>query len=228
MIHSFKLLTVALTTALLAGAASADITTFNSSVNPGWGVGNGQPNSGFVVNTNNGIETGLSSFYRFLGGTNNAITSNVYEFNRGASPTSGIDPTPVPALAAWNAQFHVNLGSRNFSTTLVQIVIDWDPTAGVDAVTYNLSAALGNNANLSIYQGSQNLGFAFWGHAFNPNATGEYNISILTRDLSLNVLSSVDMVVQVVPLPPAAIAGCSALACVAGVGLIRRRRAAAI
>ncbi|MFT3686724.1 MAG: hypothetical protein QM783_17690 [Phycisphaerales bacterium] len=203
-------------TAVIVAAACAAAnaqTTYNTSVNPGWFVGTGQPNANFVVNDNpaTGTQTGLSSFYRFDGGQN-SIANNVYEFNSGN--------TYAPAgTAAWNFNFHANLGGNgNLINNVILLTIDWDPTAGQDLRTYHLEGLFliaSGNPNLNLLQGSENLGFSYWSDpnfltitgsqapsvAFDPNATGTYTFNLAVYTLDGGQLSSVDMAVNVVPAP---------------------------
>ncbi|MBY0308679.1 MAG: PEP-CTERM sorting domain-containing protein [Phycisphaerales bacterium] len=211
----------------LCAAAGAQ-TVYNSAVSPGWFVGTGQPNANFVVNSDNGVQTGLSSFYRFDGGQN-SIVNNVYEFNSG-------NTYPPAGTAAWNVNFHAYLGAGSVATSNVLLTIDWDPTAGTDVHTYNLSplfAYLSSNNGLNLLQGSENLGFTYWNDPgflaltggtapavpFNPNSTGTYTFNLTITDLSGNAQSSVDMIVNVVPAP-----GAAAALGLGGLAALRRRR----
>lgn len=242
---------IALFTAACAATAASAQTTYDTSVTPGWFVGSGQPNANFVVNDNGaeGAQTGLSSFYRY--GVRNpgdytlrdSLVGNVYTYRNGESFTDGTATANAPGTAAWNFNFHFNLDTTGTSghalgNTATLLAIDWDPTAGVDSHTYDLSflygAVVGLGPDATLLQDSWNLGFDFWNDPdflsvtggtahvtpFDPNATGQYTFHLATFDYTTNtVTSSVDMVVNVVPTP-----GSAALI---GAGLLaigRRRR----
>lgn len=217
---------IAIAAALALVSAAGAQTVFNTSVTPSWDVGLGQPNTNFVVNNNTtaGVQLGFSSFYRFAGGQD-FIDNNTYGFQPGPFDVAN------PSLAKWNANWHINLDTTgssglNLGNTTVELTIDWDPTAGINTRTYNLSAiAIGQsaaNASLSLTQASQNLGFSFWSAigapvTFDPNAVGTYEFT-LSASQGSSVLSSVQMFVQV-PTP-----GSAAVLGMAGVIAARRRR----
>jgi hypothetical protein len=232
----------------LAMSASAQ-TTFNNSVTPNWQPGTGIPNAGFVTNDNVGaaVQTGLTSFYRF--GVRNpgdfalrdSLTANTYTYRSGESFTDGTATSVAPGTAAWNFSWHINLNTtpggslgQNFTNNTVLLTIDWDPTAGVDQRTYNLSTLLvgAGAGSLTFLQSSQNPGFSFWDSAawlagtgstartapFNPNALGTYRMQLdIIR--GGNNISSTEMFVNVVPGP-----GAAALLGLGGLAMGRRRR----
>lgn len=215
MLRSITIVSVA---ALACSMASAQ-TTYNTSVSPGWYVGAGQPNANFVVNDNTaaGVQTGLSAFYRFDGGQN-SVSGNTYGFNPG-------NTYPPSSTASWNFNYHANLNTTgssglNLGNTTILLTVDWDPTAGTNMQTYNLTAAyigaLGSSGTL--LQDSQNLGFSFWGQPFDCNATGTYTFNLSILDGQGATLSSADMNV-VVPAP-----GAAALMGLGGLAVFRRRR----
>lgn len=240
-----RITTAALTVSALAAAASAQ-TVYDTSVTPGWFVGSGQPNANFVVSNNAGadVQTGLSSFYRY--GVRNpgdnalrdSLVNNVYTYRNGEAFTDGTATTVATGTAAWNFNFHANLAvsapGNTVSTSLVLLTIDWDPTAGTDLRTYNYSNlyALLGGPNLSLVQGSENLGFSYWTNGaflaitgstapsapFNPFATGTYEFNLTVMNGGV-VSSSVDMFVNVVPTP-----GAAAALGLGGLAAMRRRR----
>lgn len=201
--------------AILAAAASAQ-TVYNTTLGIPFSVGTGNTNANFAVNTAApGIELGLSSIYRFTGGQN-SISGNIYEFNAG-------NTFPPVTTAAWNFNYSANLNTTgstglNLGNTTLFLTVDWDPTAGTNIQTYNLSAAYGGGAT-TIVQDSQNLGFSFWGQPFSNTALGQYVFTLSAVDNVGTTLSSIDMFVNVVPTP-----GAAALLGVAGLAATRRRR----
>ena len=208
---------------LVAGAwtsASYGAIAYNTNVlpaTPNLLIGSGIPNIGFVTDTQNNAQTGLSAIYRFLGGQD-YIAQSEY----GVAP--GLSAFPPAGVAKWDYLLSANLdidgtSGRNLGNTDVFLTIDWDPSAGVDARTYNYGAAAlaaGAPASSSLIQDSQNLAFSFWTDplflsvagstapsvSFNPFATGRYDFTlrIQTRDPIPVVLSEVSAAV-VVPTP---------------------------
>lgn len=232
----------------LAMAASAQ-TVFDNAVTPNWSPGTGIPNAGFVTNDNVAFatQTGLTSFYRF--GVRNpgdfalrdSLTANTYTYRAGESFTDGTATTVATGTAAWNFSWHVNLNTtgggsigQNFANNTVLLTIDWDPSAGVDQRTYNLSTLMVGSGvgSLTLLQSSQNPGFSFWDSAsflaltgttartapFNPNALGTYRMQLdVVRGGT--TISSAEMFVNVVPTP-----GAAALLGLGGLAMGRRRR----
>lgn len=246
-----KQLLCVLVPTLIAAAASAQ-TIYDTSVTPNFSPGAGIPNAGFVVNNNVPllVQTGLTSNYRFgirqpngPGDTilRNSLVNNVYTFDAGESYTNSGATAIDTGRAAWNFSYSANLNTsgggsigQNFTNNTVLLTIDWDPTAGVDQRTYNLSSYFVGVGfgGLTEVQDSQNLGFTFWDNAsflaltgstprsaaFNPFALGTYRVQLDVIRGGNNISSS-EMFVNIVPTP-----GAAALLGIAGLAATRRRR----
>lgn len=230
-------LAAAAVVAAVAGSSSGAV-AYNTNVlpaTPNLLVGTGIPNIGFVTDTQNNAQTGLSAIYRFLGGQN-YISNNEYGVD------SGLSTFPPAGVATWNYLLAANLdidgtSGRNLGNTDVFLTIDWDPSAGTDLRTYNYGAAAlaaGAPTTTTVLQDSQNLAFSFWSDmtflaltgstapsvSFNPFAEGRYDFTlrIQTQGASPTVLSEVSSVV-VVPAPASA-----AMLGLGGLLASRRRR----
>ncbi len=217
-------------------AFAGGVTNFDSAISAGVVVGSGIPNGNFVVNTNAdmGVQTGIKAIERFVGDLAN--TGNRYYAQAGESPVSGAANAPADAgTATWNYLYSVDLGSSGltFADVAVNITIDFDPAVGNSNVfefelVSSLAAQSIDISGLSLFQDSQNLGFAFWQaigdpdiQPIDPFARGEYTMSVeVVLNSNGEVLSSVDMAVAVVPLPGAVSMG---LAGMAIIGMRRRR-----
>lgn len=216
--------------AVAAGASAG--TTFDSSLSAGVLIGSGIPNANFTVNSENGVETGIKALARFVGDLPNS--GSTYFAQSGESPVSGAAGAPAdPGKATWNYLYSVDLGSRTFSEVSVLVSIDFDPAAGnSNFFQFELVSALGAQGvditGRSVFQDSQNLGFAFWQaigdpniQPLNPFAPGEYFMSVAVFDNATgDQLSAVGMTVVVVPLPTGGALATAGLAVLA----LRRRR----
>ena len=167
-------------TTLATGAAAMTITTaahatttFNAALaSPGFYNGSGNPNAGFTVNTENGIELGLGVNYRFVGPVTPDLVpnpSNVYHVNPGFS--TGASCANVCSL--WNFEFSVNLGTsgKHLSDINTQLTIQnatnlqkivFDPKPIADNASYdgtNTHSSGGAHSTDVGFQNSENLSF---------------------------------------------------------------------
>jgi len=220
--------------AVAIAAGASGVTTFDGSLDAGVVIGSGIPNANFVVDTQNGVQTGIKALERFVGDLSNS--GSTYFAPRGESPASGAAGAPLdPGTASWNYLFSVDLGSaRTFADVSVVVSIDFNPAVGnTNFFEFELVSALGAQGvditGASLFQDSQNLGFNFWQaigdpdiSPFDPFAGGDYFMSVEVFDNATGeLLSGVDMNVLVpVPLPATGGLAGLGLLCVAG----RRRR----
>ncbi len=170
-------------------------------------IGSGLSNVHMAVMDTCGMNVGIKAHKRFLGDI--VPTGDTYQVEIGESPKSGSDPTPDPGIGRWNYLASVNLGSYTFNDLLVYQKIDFDPADGAgqtDPFLANISQFMIDNAlgGTSLYQESQNLGFAFWQTIGDPNilpfdpfATGVYDqsIEVWTKDSVLLLQTNIRVVV---------------------------------
>lgn len=209
----------------LAGAAAAQ-TTYNSALGIAFTPGVGNSNTNFAINrttetSGNVIELGVKAKERFFGDANVGGSGALYIVKNGFSPVSGGNPAPDAPRAWWNFDFSVNLGSRSLANTTVSFNVLSNVTNQSFNGTFNSALP----SNLSIIQGSENLGFSYLLTPLNFNAwdVGTYNFTFTATDTSSGAaLGQIAMTVQVVPLPGAAFAGFAGLT---GLTMIRRRTA---
>lgn len=206
----------------LAGVAHAggvQVNTSRATLAIPFTPGTGNSNTNFsrsVYTDTNVIELGIKAKQRFFGDANVGGAGTLYIVESGFSPISGGNPAPSPPHAWWNFDFSVNLGSSTFAATT--IFLDITNNINAQSMSVNISALLIANSlgGLSVFQGSENLGFgAFAPLAFNANALGTYSFSLRGGG------AQADMTVQVIPLPTAA-----GVASLGLLGLASRRRRA--
>lgn len=155
-----------------ASPALADPTNFFGTPSAGWNVGSGQPADGFNMSAAGAREFGLRSQDYQVGVSANNGAGGDYYVQSGSR-------AGFPALSNWNLDLTMETPESAIYAYDVFLTIDWDPTAGTDFVTYNLSALLRQqNYDGWVFQDSTNLGFVNWDHAFDPNATGVYSFNL--------------------------------------------------
>ena len=191
-------------------------------------IGTGISNANFVrgvftdaMDPTNNFEMGLKAHGRFTGDLPN--TGSTYFAETGTSVSTG-----GLVGSKWNYTFVMDLGVKTIADYQIDIMVDFDPAAGVESfVNIDITAfALANGfGGLSFLGSSENLDFDFWAlfgaPPFDPNATGEYEIKLSVHALTGEPLGVVSNTVVVVTLPSAALAG---LGMLGGLGAYRRIR----
>ena len=192
-------------------------------------LGTGISNANFVhgsftdaMDPTNNFEMGLKAHGRFTGDLPN--TGSTYFAETGTSVSTG-----GLVGSKWNYTFVMDLGVKTIADYQIDLMVDFDPAAGVeDFVNVDITAfAIANALGGSSFLGSsENLDFDFWtlllgAPPFDPNATGEYEIKLSVHALTGEPLGEVSNTVVVVPLPSAALAG---LGMLGGLGAYRRIR----
>lgn len=229
------LMVTAVATMAGGGATGAQAATAYDAdlASPGWYDGTGNPNGGFTVTTDNGIELGLRAKYRH----NPAVihsSDNNYTVVAGPETlaTSGGNVS-APNRAAWNYEFSINLGTSGYtlSNIIAELTIS-DLNAGtsitVDPLTHWSDNATSGNVGA---QNSQNATFgdfplnAIPGYTFDMNAINTYTFTLDVRDSSRTLLASDTINVNAVPLPASAWGGMALLGVMGGFAGLKRLRA---
>jgi hypothetical protein len=187
-------------------ASAAAITLFDANLvtPPGWYDGTGNPNGGFTVTVDNGIELGLRAKYRQNPAVINT-SNNVYSVVPGPeTPATNGGSPGVPSDAAWNYEFSINLqpggadgNSGQFLAAIAgnSFITIQDLTAGTTSGPVSLFSAFafddslfgpsGKQAETAPEfatdwgaQNSENPVFGNFGIPFSFNADDYYRISL--------------------------------------------------
>lgn len=206
-----KLLAAGGAAASISGAAQAAVVYDTSLADPpGFYNGSGNPNEGFTVNTQAGIEVGLGVNYRFVGPVH-PTTANVYDVAIGFST--------VP-LAKWNFEYSVNLGNSGLTLADISALLTIRNLANLQTISFN-PLTIPDNAHYDGttthngggalptdigFQNSENISFfSFLNPAFgwDPAANGSYLITLSLFDDAGAPLISVDEQINATPIPAA-------------------------
>ena len=228
--------------AILAGASAAygtvtydqDLVSPDNTNSPGWYDGTGNPNGGFTVDNENGIELGLRAKLRQSPTVIDSPT-DLYVVPAGQQPSS-------PGHAAWNYEFSIDLaplgvssgytlGDIANSTSLTITNVTTSATATVNPLTYwGDDSGFGitgkttpENATEWGAQQSENPMFADFPLAagYDPNAPDLYRFDLtIDNPTGPGVLASDTMFVSVPEPASFSLIGVGALA------LLKRRRQA--
>jgi hypothetical protein len=239
--------------AVFAGGVAVQAgTAYDASVTapPGWYNGSGNPNGGFTVVTDNGIEIGLRAKYR-----NNPSVINtpntIYTVVPGAQTnvTSGGNGAAANR-AAWNYEFSINLRPGGVGSLTLGDIDDnstlkvTDLTTGANFTVNPLKhwpdnssfGTVKNDPQILTDWGTQNSENPVFGdfplnpstvpgYTFDMNAQHNYqfDLSIFADGASVP-LASDSIEVDVVPLPSAAWSGLGLMGLIGLVGGIKRYR----
>jgi hypothetical protein len=227
----------AIATIAMGGAASATgMTSYNDTLaSPGFYAGSGNPQTGFTVYTNNGVEIGLGVHYRH--GANvlpSPTTGSVYTVQDGGQPCY------TTTCALWNFDFSVNLQAASGNaglhlsdiTSLMTLTKVGGNTVSFDPLSaYPDSAGWNGAKNYAIdyestdwgFQNSENFGWSLPG--FNPYLAGTYNVELsVTQKSTGESLGSVSETINAVPSPGTLPLFASGLGIICLVGWRRKRR----
>jgi hypothetical protein len=229
---------IAAGTITVAGAAAQASTVYDANVSsPGWINGSGNPNGGFTVVQDNGIELGLRAKYRQNPNVIHSLDNN-YSVVPGAqtNTTSGGNGA-APTRAAWNYEFSINLNPTNATsgyltlndiTAALTISDTHGHSATVNPLTYWAdNTGFGPSGKTTpavaatdwLAQNSQNPAFGDFPLAafYNMNAPDTYTFKLDVSGPRGDVLASDTINVTVVPVPSAAWGG---LAMLGGLGVV--------
>lgn len=142
-------------------------------------VGTGISNMHMAIVDHGPIQYGIKINRRFI---SDVIPTNDIDYlaYSGYSRTSFEDPTPDVGTATWDFIYSFNLGDYDFDDLECFVSIDFDPLDSPgQAEAYELPVSfilqqLGQS-DLSIRQGSENLGFGFWNGLAGPEIAGLFD-----------------------------------------------------
>lgn len=224
--------------AAFGSGAMAGVSYDASLASPGWYNGTGNPNGGFTVDTENGVEVGLRAKLRQSPSVIDS-PSNVYLVPAGPQPSS-------PTHAAWNYEFSINLSGAGLTlndiaakTTLTITDLTTSATATVNPLTYwgdnsgygtsgKDQPAVGTDFGVQNSENAAFLDFPLAG-SYNEFAPDTYQFTLNVVNNAGATLASDTIDVSVAPLPSSLLAG---LALLGGLGIVvtakRLRRHTAI
>ncbi len=184
---------------LMAGNGWA--VSYNSPIDDGWHVGQGQDNAGFVINEGNGVEVALRAQIREVGVAPNGVA--------GCGTSEEVAVYFVEPGTDWNYDFHID--SRGSGELLVHGLLEVDFIAD-DGTESSWSWERDIPAHM-LRQDSENLAFCTWGprDCFGPiydsaeEGVYQFTLSVFDDLCDPQFMTSVSMnvVVSSVPVPAA-------------------------
>jgi hypothetical protein len=134
-----------------SGLASPDTTAVNNTTNPSWYNGSGQPQGGFTVDSENGIEIGLRAVIRQ--GPQIDSSTNTYFVPSGPESTSNGSLANNATRAAWNYDFSIDLQPNGVGT------LDFNDITALLTVTDLTTSQSGSVDPLSVAFAGDTVGF---------------------------------------------------------------------
>lgn len=232
------LLAVFAAMAAIGSAAQAEVTYDTTlATPPGVFFGTGNANGGFTVDSENGVELGLSAHLAVISDVLHPVSTNVYEVPEGAEPGK-------PTRASWNTNFSINVGSGSSLTDYIATLQVKDTTTNTVLTTWDVlgndTAAIPHVTDDSLYNGTVHTGLASGDYVaqnsenaaffsgFNIGSSDDYlvTLSLYTNDSGSpgSLVASDSIVVALpTPLPSAASMGRGMLGVIGAAGLLRKK-----